>query len=157
MRAAEGSLQDATQQAETHRQEVQRHESDLQAAVSRLAELQAQIGADKTQHFDEMRRAAHLQNEAVASKAQVDNLRRERDRLRQRTNVAAESLASVDVELQELLQAETQLLDRLQPGPQTLLENKQNTSAFAPCANAPMNASRSFAKTAAAWQAGSRC
>ena len=130
MRAAAGSLQDANQQAETHRQEVQRHESALQAAVSRLAELQAQIGADKTQHFDEMRRAAHLQNEAVASKAQVDNLRRERDRLRQRTHVAAESLASVDVELQELLQAETQLLDRLHQARQNLLENKQEHERF---------------------------
>ena len=67
-----------------------------------------------------MRRSAHLQNEAVASKAQVDNLRRERDRLRQRSDLAATSLASLDLELNELLQAETQSLERLQKSRQHL-------------------------------------
>src|SRR5205085_1383059 len=64
------------------------------------------------------------QNDAVASKAQVDNLRRERDRLRQRSDLAATSLASIDVELQELLQAEAQLLDRLQQSRQKVHETK---------------------------------
>src|SRR5205807_1015378 len=86
--------------------------------------LNDQIAADKTQHFEQMRRSAHLQNEAVAAKAQVDNLRRERDRLRQRSDLAATSLASLDVELQELLQAETQLLERLQKARQHLQEAK---------------------------------
>ena len=91
----------------------------------RLAELNEQIAADKTQHFEQMRRAAHLQNEAVASKAHVDNLRRERDRLRQRSELAATSLASVDVELQELLEAEAKLLERLQAARQHLQDDKQ--------------------------------
>src|SRR5260370_10298806 len=71
-----------------------------------------------------MRRSAHLQNEAIASKAQVDHLRRERDRLRQRSELAATNLASLDIELQELLQAEAQLLDRLRRSRQRLQEIK---------------------------------
>jgi chromosome segregation protein len=95
-----------------------------------LAELQTQIAADKTQHLEEMRRAAHLQNEAVAVKAQVDNLRRERDRLRQRSDLAATSLASLDIELQELQQAESQQLERLHQARQAMLESKQEHERF---------------------------
>src|SRR5207244_10252011 len=122
-RTAESALQEVTQQAERDRQEVQAHQASLQAAVARLAELNDQIAADKTQHFEQMRRSAHLQNEAVAAKAQVDNLRRERDRLRQRSELAATSLASLDIELQELLDAETTLLDQLQQARHQLQEN----------------------------------
>ncbi len=123
-RAAETSLHEVTQQAEHERHDVQTHQASLHAAVTRLAELQEQIAADKAQHFEQMRRSAHLQNEAVASKAQVDNLRRERDRLRQRSELAATSLASLDLELQELLEAETQLLDRLQKSRQHMQDYK---------------------------------
>lgn len=124
-RAAEEALQAVSQQAEHERRAVQTHQASLHAATHRLAELGEQIAADKTQHFEEMRRAAHLQNEAVASKAHVDNLRRERDRLRQRSELAATSLASVDGELQELLEAEAQLLQRLQAARQQLQDGKQ--------------------------------
>jgi chromosome segregation protein len=124
-RIAGASLQEVTEQAERERHEVQAHQTSLQTATARLTELNEQISADKTQHFEQMRRSAHLQNEAVASKAQVDNLRRERDRLRQRSETAATSLASLDIELQELLEAEAQLLDRLQKSRQTMQENKQ--------------------------------
>jgi chromosome segregation protein len=124
-RTAQEALQAVTQQAEHERQAVQTHQASLHAATHRLAELNEQIAADKTQHFEEMRRAAHLQNEAVASKAHVDNLRRERDRLRQRSELAATSLASIDTELQELLEAEAQLLDRLQTARQHLQDGKQ--------------------------------
>ncbi|MSQ93252.1 MAG: chromosome segregation protein SMC [Gemmataceae bacterium] len=122
--AAEGALQEAATQAEHDRLEVEVHEAELQATIARLTALHEQVAADKGRHFEEMRRAAHLQNEAVASKAQVDNLRRERDRLRQRSDTAATSLASLDVELQELLQAEAQLVDRLQHARQVLQEQK---------------------------------
>ncbi|HZZ82200.1 MAG TPA: AAA family ATPase, partial [Gemmataceae bacterium] len=123
-RAAETALQTISAQAEHERSEVQTHEATLKAAAARLRELNEQIAADKAQHFEQMRRSAHLQNEAVASKAHVDNLRRERDRLRQRSNVAESSLASLDVELQELLDAESQLLAKLQGSRQRLQDNK---------------------------------
>ena len=122
--AAETALQEVTQQAEHERHEVQAHQTSLQAATHRLAELNEQIAGDKTQHFEQMRRTAHLQNEAVASKAHVDNLRRERDRLRQRSDLAATSLASVDVELNDLLRAEAQRVDQLQTARQHLHESK---------------------------------
>src|SRR5262249_51959729 len=122
--AAERSLHDVTVQAERDRAAVHAHEATLQTAVSRLAELHEQINADKARHFEEMSRHAHLQNEAVASKAEMDNLRRERDRMRQRSDIAAESLASLDVELQELLQSETQLLERLVQARRQLQDSK---------------------------------
>src|SRR5262249_51520906 len=124
-REAESALQSVSAQAEHERREVQTHQTSLRAATDRLAELNEEIAADKTQHLEQMRRSAHLQNEAVASKAHVDNLARERDRLRQRSDLAATSLASLDVELQELLDAESQLLGRLQAARQRLADNKQ--------------------------------
>ena len=74
--------------------------------MERLHELSLQVGADKAAHLEEMRRAAHLQNDAVASKAHVDNLVRERDRLRHRSQMAAENLASIEASLQRFGQAE---------------------------------------------------
>ncbi len=129
-KTAEAALQEATGKADRQREEVREFEASLQATVTRLAELHQQIAGDKAHHFEQMRRAAHLQNDAVASKAQVDNLRRERDRLRQRSELAAVSLASIDIELQELLEAATQLHTRLQTSRQQLLEQKQEQERF---------------------------
>lgn len=123
--AAQVALEAVTRQADEERRAVRTHQESLDAAQSRLAVLHEQIAADKTQHFEEMRRSAHLQNEAVASKAHVENLRRERDRLQQRSQAAASNLASVDGELQELVQAETQLTERLQTARQQLQSDKQ--------------------------------
>src|SRR5206468_211410 len=76
--------------------------------------------ADKAEHLEQMRRAAHLQNDAISYKAQVDNLTRERERLRLKTAQAAESLASLDVELQALTEADSALQNRLQSARQAL-------------------------------------
>ncbi len=113
-RGAEDALRSVIVQADEHRKALQTQEASLQAATNRLGELNEQIAANQARHLEEMRRSAHLQNEAVASKAQVDNLRRERDRLRHRSDVAAESLASIDLELQELLDAERSVVARWQ-------------------------------------------
>jgi chromosome segregation protein len=100
--------------------EVVRQRGDVDARSSVLAETRARLDAlheqlesDKAEHLEQMRRAAHRQNEAVAAHAQLDNLRRERDRLLHRTAQAAESLASIDIELEELVSAETQANTRL--------------------------------------------
>ena len=50
-----------------------------------------QVERDKDEHLEQMRQAARLQNDAVSYKAQVDNLSRERERLRQRSEQAAET------------------------------------------------------------------
>src|SRR5262249_4789955 len=97
----------------------------LTAGDRRLAELQQQVERDKAEHLDQMRQSARLQNDAVSFKAQVDNLNKERGRLRMRTEQAAEHLASLDLELQELNTADDALQHRLAEERQTLSEIKQ--------------------------------
>src|SRR5207237_1190351 len=67
---------------------------------------------------------------AVSFKAQVDNLNRERGRLRMRTEQAAEHLASLDLELQELTAADEALQARLTDAKQALAELKQERERF---------------------------
>jgi chromosome segregation protein len=106
-------LEGAEAQALTQRKEMHALEAELRATESELAQVQEQATRDKADHLEMMRRAAHMQNEAVAGKAQVDNLRRESERLRLRSTHAAETLASVDLELQELVAADQRLAERL--------------------------------------------
>lgn len=117
---ARGELEEAEAVALGQRQEMHALVSELRATESELADVQRQAAQDKSDHLEMMRRAAHLQNEAVAGKAQVDNLRRESDRLRLRSSQAAESLASVDHELQELVAADQRLVERLAAARQEL-------------------------------------
>jgi chromosome segregation protein len=118
LRGVEGRFQE-------QRQGVALLEQELHAAVARLAELHEQMNASKTEHLEQMRQAAHLQNDAVSYKAQVDNLRRERDRLLQKTEQAAEHLASLDIELQELTAADEALQTRLAAARQNLADQRQ--------------------------------
>jgi chromosome segregation protein len=123
-RAAE-ELRSAQTQCQAEAQHVHLLEEQLNEAVRRLAELQSQIQADKTSHLEQMRQAARLQNDAVSFKAQLDNLRRERERLRLRTEQAAEHLASLDLELQELTQADAALQGKLASARQALTDWRQ--------------------------------
>ena len=81
--AAAKELEQAEATALAHRKEVHGQEAVLRETESRLAQIQQQASRDKAEHLETMRRAAHSQNEAVAGKAQVDNLRREQQRLQQ--------------------------------------------------------------------------
>jgi chromosome segregation protein len=117
-------LAEAEAVAGRHRDAVKARTDALAATVARLDELRGQLAADKAEHLEQMRRAAHRQNEAVACRAQLDNLRRERDRLHHRTEQAATSLASLDVELQELIAAEAQVNDRLSGARRRLQEGR---------------------------------
>ncbi|MCI0465351.1 MAG: chromosome segregation protein SMC [Gemmataceae bacterium] len=112
-RRAREELHGVEAQREEQREGVRALEEGLQATIWRLAELNQRRETDKNEHMEQMRRSALLQNDAVSYKAQIDNLRRERDRLRLRTEQAAESLASLDVELQELGEADAELQGRL--------------------------------------------
>ncbi|MCI0683052.1 MAG: chromosome segregation protein SMC [Gemmataceae bacterium] len=103
----------ADHQAEGQRGAAQTLDSALQETERRWTVLQQQIAADQAEHLEQMRRSAHLQNEAVASKAHVEQLERERDRLKHRSHQASESLASVDLELEDLVTADQQLHQRL--------------------------------------------
>ncbi len=120
----EGDLAEAETQALGQRNSVRLLEESLNQTVARLAELQQQVETDKTEHLEQMRQSAHWQNEAVATHAHLDNLRREQHRLRLRSAQAAESLASVDLELHELSQADEVLQARLNLARQTLAEHR---------------------------------
>src|SRR5262249_4624856 len=109
-------------QAATQRQRVASLEQAARAAAEALTGLRADLAAAKGEHLEQMRAAARLQNDAVSYKAQLDNLRRERDRLRLKSAQAAESLASRDVELEELTGAEAALQSKLQAARQALAD-----------------------------------
>ncbi|MCC6418454.1 MAG: chromosome segregation protein SMC [Gemmataceae bacterium] len=112
-------------QVDEQRETARVLEEGLETTVRRLAALNDQRQADKDEHLEQMRRSALLQNDAVSYKAQIDNLSRERDRLRHRTEQAAENLASLDVELQELEQADGTLQGRLAASRQALAERRE--------------------------------
>jgi chromosome segregation protein len=113
------------EQCKAQRHGVHVLEQNLQAVLGRLAELQSQVQADKAGHLEQMRQAARLQNDAVSFKAHVDNLRRERERLRLKTEQAAENLASLDLELQELSEADEALQSKLAAARQALADQRQ--------------------------------
>jgi chromosome segregation protein len=125
--AAEAAGELATVEARGQEQAtaVKGLEDRLQATILRLADLQQQVQKNKADHLEQMRHAARMQNDAVSYKAQVDNLRRERDRLKQRTELASESLASIDLELQELTEADEGLQHRLGAARQGLADHRQ--------------------------------
>src|SRR5262249_6323504 len=81
--------------------------------------------ADKNEHLEQMRQAAHLQNDVVSYRAQLDNLVRERERLRLKAEQAVEHLASLDTELKQLGEAEESLQVRLAARRQALADQRQ--------------------------------
>jgi chromosome segregation protein len=118
LRQVESACQEQTR-------DVRKREEQLQATETRLVELRQQVLREENEHLECMRQAGRLKNDAISYKAQVDNLTRERLRLMQRSEQAAEHLASLDVELQELSFAEEELQTRLGSARQTLTELRQ--------------------------------
>jgi chromosome segregation protein len=110
---------------EEQRRGVRAVEDELQVVILRLGVLQKQVEAERKQNFDLMRQAGHLQNDAASYKADMDNLVRERERHLRHSDQAAENLASVDLALQELTQAEEALQARLAAGRQALADQRQ--------------------------------
>jgi chromosome segregation protein len=92
--------------------------------AARIAALQDQTRTDKLEHFEQMRLAARLHNDAVSYKTQVENLGRERERLRLRGTQAAGNLASLDVELRELTADEATLQAKLADARQALADQR---------------------------------
>jgi chromosome segregation protein len=96
-------------QATQRRDRVQTLESALQAANTAVEELRRQVESDRAEHLERMRVATRLQNEVISVMARLDNLRVRRDGLRTRSVQAAEHLASLDQQLEELLQSEAHI------------------------------------------------
>jgi chromosome segregation protein len=111
--AADRDVQGGESDAAVQRWEVDRCANELRDLDARLQALREQVRREKDQHYESMRQTARLQNDAVSYRAQVDNLTREHERLRQRSEQAEGRLASLDVELQELTAADEALQARL--------------------------------------------
>jgi chromosome segregation protein len=118
-------LQGVQSQVQQQRQALELVDRQLQATAQHIQDLLDRMQADKAQHLDLMRQAAHLRNDAVSYRAQVDNLRRERDRLRHKSDQAAEHLASIDLELVDLTQADASLQSKLTAARQKLTDHRQ--------------------------------
>jgi chromosome segregation protein len=122
---ADAEWRQVEEQCTAQREQVQALEERLREGEASLVRLHEQVTQDKDEHFQAMRQAARLQNDAVSFKAQVDNLARERVRLRQRSEQAAEHLASLDLELAELTAADEALQGRLGAARQAQAELRQ--------------------------------
>jgi chromosome segregation protein len=118
-------LHEVEAQCQAQRDTAQRHADQLQAVEARLAHLGQQVQEDDLQHLDCMRQSGRLKNDAISYKGQVDNLRHERNRLLHRSEQAAEHLATLDVELRDLRQAEEEVQGRLGGARQALAEVRQ--------------------------------
>src|SRR5262249_2232784 len=93
--------------ADERRARVHEFEQRLHAAEAELTTLREQAEADRAEHLERMREAARFQNDVVSLKTRLDNLRSRRDGLTVRTAQAAETLASVDLELDALTRDES--------------------------------------------------
>jgi chromosome segregation protein len=111
--AAEVEWQAVEGQCEAQRADVEALAGRLRDIVTALTDLHRQIETDKSDHLERMRLAARLQNDAVSARAHLDQLRRERDRLSAKNAQAAESLATLDLELETLTRADSDLQGRL--------------------------------------------
>jgi chromosome segregation protein len=111
--AAEIEWHEVEGQCDAQRAQVEALAERLRDLVTALADLNRQIETDKADHLERMRLAARLQNDAVSARAHLDQLGRERDRLSAKNAQAAESLASLDLELETLNRADADLQNRL--------------------------------------------
>jgi chromosome segregation protein len=123
--AASGEVQGVEQHYAEQCSGLEILDQDLQRVGRRLEELQQKVQADKTEHLEQMRRAARLQNDVVTFKAQEDQLLRQRQRLQHKNDQTAAHLASLDAELQELATAENKLQTRLGTARQALAQQQQ--------------------------------
>ncbi len=120
-----GEVGEAENQADERRRAVQSIEDELQRVVLRVGLLHKQLEADKKAHFERMRHVAALENDAKEFKWRLDSLNRDRDRHRRRGEQAAESLASVDLALQEMARDDEALQARLAGSRQRLADQRQ--------------------------------
>jgi chromosome segregation protein len=135
LEAAAGQAGDELRSVEAHcdeaRSAVRKLEDELRTTLDRRQELHANIERDKQDHLECMRQAARLQNDTVSFRARVDNLARERLRLQTRSEQAAEHLASIDTELEELTGADHALQQRLTAARQTLEDLRRERERLA--------------------------
>ncbi len=120
--AAEMEWHEVEGECEAQRQQVEGLAGRLRDLVNGLADLNRQIETDKADHLERMRLAARLQNDAVSARAHLDQLGRERDRISAKNAQAAESLATLDLELETLNRADADLQNRITAARYTLAD-----------------------------------
>jgi chromosome segregation protein len=111
--AALAGLKTTDEQCDRQRSQVNELAATVSSMTAQIAKLQEQIDSDQSDHLERLRLAARMQNEAVSTHAQWEQLRRERDRLNHKNAQASEHLASLDLELETLARADGDLQRRL--------------------------------------------
>jgi chromosome segregation protein len=119
-------VQEVEEQCQARRKTVAELGVELVQTERRLGELREQVHREKEEHLECMRLAGKLQNDAITLKADMDNRARERGRLHRRSEEAAEHMATLDQELQELTAADDKLQTRLSAARQALAELRQD-------------------------------
>jgi chromosome segregation protein len=110
---ARDELQQVEGQCQEQRFFAEQRAAELTQLEKHLAELHTAVDQEQARHMDQVGLAARLHNDALGYKTQLGALERERTRLQQRGDQAAEHLATLDLELEELLAAESALQKRL--------------------------------------------
>jgi chromosome segregation protein len=111
--AAESDWHEVLGRCDSERRDVEVLAARLRDLVAASGALRRRVESDKADHLEHLRLAARHQNDAVSARARADQLRRERNRLSAKNAQAAENLASLDVELQALTDADLALQERL--------------------------------------------
>jgi chromosome segregation protein len=107
------------------RQAVEGVEAELTQTVEGLAHVRKQVQADKVDLMEELRRQARWHNEHVSLKAQADSLNQHRQRLHQRSSLAAESLSRLDLEVNALQAEDDRLHEQVSAAKQSVSELRQ--------------------------------
>jgi chromosome segregation protein len=131
--AAQSARADASTveaQCRLQKQALVQMESDLEQTLNQVADLQQQMQKAKTEHFELMRQAARMQNDAISFGTQVEHLERNLDRLQVRNRQAAEQHGTLEQELNELSQQEEALQSRLLQGRRTLVEERHEQESI---------------------------
>lgn len=101
-RLAEAELHRTEHEADTKARIVAELEAALAEQESRLVRLQDDIARARGEHLEQMRLMAQFDNSAVTHRTTLDNLRRERDRLRTRGRQASDTLSQLEEEAAQL-------------------------------------------------------
>jgi chromosome segregation protein len=111
--AAERELAGVAAQEEGQRQRVEELTEQARAATEQLAQLRQQVLADQAEQMDRLGQEVQAKNDAIFARNLLEKLYGERERKRARSAQASEHLATIDLELDALTRAESELQGRL--------------------------------------------
>ncbi len=112
-------------EASAQRSQVEASQTALQNLVAAFTENQTHLAQQKSDHLDQMQKAAHWHNEAITQETLTANLKREFDRLQTRYDQTTDQVAGIDTELHTLQRAELDLTNQLQEARQKLIDHRQ--------------------------------